>query len=142
METRIIKTFSGNGSERNRNGDSAQSTSWAQPSGVCVKQHFWLTSSHACSGISYLPGTPNKMVVADSESSSIRELNLSNGGSQGISGGDPLFADNLFRFGDRDGNFSQVLLQHPLGVLAIEDDKVYILVLLRDMHSSASGVDR
>ena len=64
------------------------------------------------------------MVVADSESSSIRELDLSNGGSQGISGGDPLFADNLFRFGDRDGSFSQVLLQHPLGVLAIEDDKV------------------
>ena len=34
IETRIIKAFSGNGSERNKNGDSAQSTSWAQPSGV------------------------------------------------------------------------------------------------------------
>jgi predicted RND superfamily exporter protein len=35
--------------------------------------------------------------VADSESSSIRVVNLKTGGSRLIAGGDPLFPENLFR---------------------------------------------
>ena len=34
-------------------------------------------------------------------------------------GGDPLFAENLFRFGDRDGSGTNALLQHPLAVLGL-----------------------
>lgn len=36
-------------------------------------------------------------------------------------GGDPLFAENLFRFGDQDGSGTGALLQHPLAVLATPD---------------------
>lgn len=64
------------------------------------------------------------MIVADSESSSIRMLNLRTGGSQLIAGGDPLIADNLFRFGDADGELKNVLLQHPLGVFAANKTQV------------------
>jgi len=106
--TQVMKAFSGNGYESNRNGSNSQGTSWAQPS-----------------GLSLLPNDEG-MIVADSESSSIRKLDLKTGGSKGIAGGDPLFAENLFRFGDEDGRLSQALLQHPLGVLATSDNKIYI----------------
>lgn len=35
--------------------------------------------------------------IADSESSSIRALNLTTGGSRLLVGGDPVFSDNLFK---------------------------------------------
>lgn len=35
--------------------------------------------------------------IADSESSSIRALDLRTGGSRSLVGGDPMFSDNLFR---------------------------------------------
>lgn len=38
---------------------------------------------------------------ADSESSSVRRLDLGSGGSRLLVGGDPMFSDNLFRFGDK-----------------------------------------
>ena len=38
-----------------------------------------------------------ELYVADSESSSIRALDLKTGGSQLLAGGDPVFSDNLFR---------------------------------------------
>ncbi len=37
------------------------------------------------------------MYVADSESSSVRVVDLETGGSRLLAGGDALFADNLFR---------------------------------------------
>lgn len=64
--------------------------------------------------------------IADSESSSIRAVNLRTGGSRSLAGGDPVIAENLFRFGDHDGIGSEVLLQHPLGVLCGKDGQVYI----------------
>lgn len=67
--------------------------------------------------------------MADSESSSIRVLNLSTGGSQLLAGGDPLFSENLFQFGDRDSESvmsPQALFQHPLAVLDKGTDIVYI----------------
>lgn len=62
--------------------------------------------------------------VADAESSSIRLLDTTTGGSSLIVGGDALFADNLFRFGDRDG--PNAALQHPLGVACIANGDIYI----------------
>ncbi|GKA57695.1 NHL repeat-containing protein 2, partial [Tanacetum coccineum] len=64
--------------------------------------------------------------IADSESSSIRALNLKTGGSRLLAGGDPVFSDNLFKFGDHDGVGSEVLLQHPLGVLCGKDGQIYV----------------
>ncbi|PPS02536.1 hypothetical protein GOBAR_AA18128 [Gossypium barbadense] len=47
-------------------------------------------------------------------------------GSRLLAGGDPVFSENLFRFGDHDGIGSDVLLQHPLGVLCAKDGQIYI----------------
>lgn len=38
-----------------------------------------------------------EIYIADSESSSIRALNLKTGGSRLLAGGDPVFSDNLFK---------------------------------------------
>lgn len=38
-----------------------------------------------------------EIYVADSESSSIRALDLKTGGSRLLAGGDPVFSDNLFK---------------------------------------------
>jgi len=67
-----------------------------------------------------------ELIVADSESSSIRAVNLKTGGSRLLAGGDPVFPENLFRFGDYDGTGSDVLLQHPLGVIYARDNQVYV----------------
>lgn len=44
---------------------------------------------------------PTNPAPADSESSSVRRLDLGSGGSRLLVGGDPMFSDNLFRFGDK-----------------------------------------
>ncbi|XP_010259233.1 PREDICTED: NHL repeat-containing protein 2 isoform X1 [Nelumbo nucifera] len=102
------RAFSGDGFERNLNGSSSTSTSFAQPSGM-----------------SFLPDL-KELCIADSESSSIRALDLKTGGTRLLAGGDPVFADNLFKFGDRDGVGSDALFQHPLGVLYGKDGQIYI----------------
>ncbi|XP_007031176.2 PREDICTED: NHL repeat-containing protein 2 [Theobroma cacao] len=104
----VTKAFSGNGYERNLNGSSPTSTSFAQPSGLSLSPDLM------------------EAYIADSESSSIRALDLKTGGSRLLAGGDPVFSDNLFRFGDHDGVGSDVLLQHPLGVLCAKDGQIYI----------------
>ncbi|KAL5565895.1 hypothetical protein UlMin_029059 [Ulmus minor] len=102
------KAFSGDGYERNLNGSSSATTSFAQPSGISLS--FDLT----------------ELYIADSESSSIRAVDLKTGGSKLLAGGDPVFSDNLFKFGDHDGTGGEVLLQHPLGVLCAKDGQIYI----------------
>ncbi|XAR49254.1 hypothetical protein NMG60_11032383, partial [Bertholletia excelsa] len=102
------RAFSGDGYERNLNGSSSTSTSFAQPSGISLSSDL---------KVAY---------IADSESSSIRALDLKTGGSRLLAGGDPFFADNLFKFGDHDGAGPEVLLQHPLGVLCGKDGQIYI----------------
>ncbi|MED6134459.1 Protein SUPPRESSOR OF QUENCHING 1, chloroplastic [Stylosanthes scabra] len=104
----ITKVFSGDGYERNLNGSSPTSSSFAQPSGLSFSRDL------------------SEIYVADSESSSIRIVDLRTGGSRLIAGGDPIFPDNLFKFGDQDGIGSEVLLQHPLGVTCAKDGEVYI----------------
>lgn len=102
------RNFSGTGYERNQNGPNGATSSWAQPSGLTT-----------------VPGG-GALLVADSESSSIRRLDLATGGASGCVGGDPLFSDNLFRFGDADGVGTAALLQHPLGLAAASDGKIYV----------------
>ncbi|XP_076913593.1 protein SUPPRESSOR OF QUENCHING 1, chloroplastic-like [Bidens hawaiensis] len=104
----VTRAFSGDGYERNSNGPSSSTTSFAQPSGISLSPDV------------------KEAYIADSESSSIRALNLQTGGSRLLVGGDPVFSDNLFKFGDRDGTGSEVLLQHPLGVLCGKDGQVYV----------------
>ncbi|XP_027351867.1 protein SUPPRESSOR OF QUENCHING 1, chloroplastic isoform X4 [Abrus precatorius] len=102
------RAFSGDGYERNLNGSSSSSTSFAQPSGLSLSQDLM------------------EIYIADSESSSIRALDLKTGGSQLLAGGDPIFPENLFKFGDQDGIGSNILLQHPLGIMCGSDGEVYI----------------
>ncbi|KAM3377972.1 protein SUPPRESSOR OF QUENCHING 1, chloroplastic [Capsicum galapagoense] len=104
----VTRAFSGNGYERNLNGSSSTNTSFAQPSGISLSRDL------------------KEAYIADSESSSIRAVDLRTGGSRSLAGGDPVFAENLFRFGDHDGIGSEVLLQHPLGVLYGKDGQIYI----------------
>ncbi|KAG5525466.1 hypothetical protein RHGRI_031948 [Rhododendron griersonianum] len=119
---------------------------WA--SGVGVAFGSTSTSFAQPSGISLSPDL-KEAYIADSESSSIRALDLKTGGSRLLAGGDPFFAENLFKvyippifpvylfsfhscllqvlqFGDHDGAGSEVLLQHPLGVLCGKDGQIYI----------------
>ncbi|ONI04256.1 hypothetical protein PRUPE_6G311900 [Prunus persica] len=104
----VTRAFSGDGYERNLNGSSSSSTSFAQPSGISLSLDL------------------KELYIADSESSSIRALDLKTGGSNLLAGGDPVFSDNLFKFGDHDGIGSEVLLQHPLGVLCAQSGQIYI----------------
>ncbi|KAG6555690.1 hypothetical protein Mapa_002927 [Marchantia paleacea] len=104
----LARVFSGDGYERNLNGKNGLSTSYAQPSGLS------------------LGADGQQMFIADSESSSVRAVDLRSGGSQLLAGGDPVFADNLFQFGDKDGVGSKALLQHPLGVMYGSDGLIYI----------------
>ncbi|XP_074348907.1 very-long-chain 3-oxoacyl-CoA reductase 1-like [Apium graveolens] len=57
------------------------------------------------SGISLSPDL-KVAYIADSESRSIRSVDLKTGGSKLLAGGDPVFSDNLFWFGDHDGTNS------------------------------------
>merc|ERR1739848_784226 len=70
---------------RNYNSGYPATTSWAQPSGLS------------------LSSSGNTMYVADSESSSVRSLDLTSGSSNAEAGGDPGFADNLLHLGIRMG---------------------------------------
>ncbi|XP_011101710.2 NHL repeat-containing protein 2-like isoform X1 [Sesamum indicum] len=102
------RAFSGDGYERNLNGASSASTSFAQPSGITLSPDL------------------KEAYIADSESSSIRALGLRTGGSRLLAGGDPIFSDNLFKFGDCDGVGSEVLLQHPLEVFCGNVGQIYL----------------
>nr|XP_027188810.1 protein SUPPRESSOR OF QUENCHING 1, chloroplastic isoform X2 [Cicer arietinum] len=75
----ITRAFSGDGYERNLNGSSSTNTSFAQPSGLSLSQDL------------------REIYIADSESSSIRAVDLKTGGSRLLAGGDPLFSENLFK---------------------------------------------
>ncbi|XP_061371915.1 protein SUPPRESSOR OF QUENCHING 1, chloroplastic isoform X2 [Gastrolobium bilobum] len=104
----VTRAFSGDGYERNLNGSSSTSTSFAQPSGLSLSQDLM------------------EIYIADSESSSIRAVDLKTGGSRLLAGGDPIFPDNLFKFGDQDGIGSDTRLQHPLGLTSAKDGEIYI----------------
>jgi DNA-binding beta-propeller fold protein YncE len=85
--------WSGTGAEAREDGLEA---AWAQPSGLALEDHL--------------------LYVADSESSSIRVIDLDTLLVETLAGGDMLHPYNLFAFGDREGSGFQARLQHPLGV--------------------------
>lgn len=64
----VTRAFSGDGYERNLNGQSSTSTSFAQPSGISLSPDM------------------QELYVADSESSSIRAVNLKTGGARLLAG--------------------------------------------------------
>jgi thiol-disulfide isomerase/thioredoxin len=89
--------FAGDGVEQNRNNTYPLKASFAQPSGLAFDS--------IC----------NCLYVADSESSSVRCVDISTGAVKALVGGDknPL---NLFAFGDLDGKGIDCRLQHCLGI--------------------------
>ena len=98
IEDSIIRPFAGSGYEGIYDSDLG-TAEFAQPSGLSLHK-----------GILY---------VADSESSSIRAIDISGRRVKTIVGRD------LFVFGYKDGSVYDALLQHPLGVDAYKDS-IYI----------------
>lgn len=103
----------GSGREENRNNHYPMSAGLAQPSGLTY-------------------GPPNNVqqagciYVADSESSTIRQIDLQSGRVLGLVGGG-VDVRNLFAYGDIDGIGLDVKLQHPLGVTyCSHDEKLYV----------------
>ncbi|XP_008569253.1 PREDICTED: NHL repeat-containing protein 2, partial [Galeopterus variegatus] len=91
--------FAGSGNEENRNNAYPHKAGFAQPSGLSLaSEDPW-----SC------------LFVADSESSTVRTVSLTDGAVKHLVGGerDPM---NLFAFGDVDGVGISAKLQHPLGV--------------------------
>ncbi|GLV31685.1 uncharacterized protein CBL_07445 [Carabus blaptoides fortunei] len=96
--------IAGNGKEENRNNAYPHSAAFAQPSGLALCKE-------------------NKEVfVADSESSSIRRLSLTDGKVTAVVGGDRS-PTNLFGFGDIDGKLYEAKLQHPIGLVMSKDER-------------------
>ena len=90
IDSGIVSNFAGTGQELLMDGPRL-SAAFAQPSGLSVGD--------------------GKLFLADSETSSIRSINLDKVGQTMTYVG-----SGLFDFGDRDGNGISAELQHPLGV--------------------------
>lgn len=100
--------IAGNGVEENRNNSYPMNASFAQPSGISIMR------------------STKELFIADSESSSIRKMTLTDGKVMAVAGGDrnPV---NLFAYGDVDSKLYLAKFQHPLGVTANEkDSNVYV----------------
>jgi len=91
--------FSGSGAEENRNNSYPHKAGFAQPSGVSLA----LDKPFRC------------LFVADSESSSVRSVDVATGATKALVGADR-DPTNLFAFGDQDGKGVEAKLQHPLAV--------------------------
>jgi sugar lactone lactonase YvrE len=100
LPSRQVSLYAGSSREAREDG-SLTHASFAQPSGLATDG--------------------KRLFVADSETSTIRAVDLPGHGSQvrTLAGGD------LFQFGDRDGVGDAARLQHPLG-LAYHDGVIYI----------------
>lgn len=99
--------FSGTGQELHLNSKEPLSAAWSQPSGLSLGKEI--------------------LYIADSESSSIRCIDLSTGKTSTLAGGDQDNPNDLFYFGDRTGPASQALFQHPLAVLWLEETKELLI---------------
>ena len=98
LDSKKVDVFAGSGAEARRDGPRLQAA-FAQPSGLATDG--------------------KTLFVADSESSTIRAINLASGEVKTLAGGD------LFDFGDKDGRGDNVRLQHPLG-LDYHDGALYL----------------
>lgn len=95
LDRGVIGVFAGTGMERRQDGPR-RAAGFAQPSGLATDGR--------------------RLFVADSESSSVRMLDLATGQVTTVAGGGPDPGD-LFVFGDQDGVGEEARLQHPLGIL-------------------------
>ena len=111
-ESGACRNYSGSGREQNLNHADPRQAAWAQPSGLTI-------------GAGWL-------FVADSESSSIRGVELASGRTTTFVGGEDANPRNLFAFGDQDGKGDEARLQHCLGVLWLENEK---RVLVADTYN-------
>lgn len=94
LKTQRVESFAGSGQEARIDGDRS-TAAFAQPSGIT--------------------GDGENLYIADSEISSVRQINLKTGAVSTLAGGD------LFTFGDTDGLGNDVRLQHPLGIVFHEN---------------------
>ncbi|KAJ8317299.1 hypothetical protein KUTeg_005203, partial [Tegillarca granosa] len=103
--------IAGSGNEENRNNSYPDKAAFAQPSGLALS-----TDEEV-----------NTVYIADSESSSIRQMSLKDGTVKGLVGGerDPV---NLFAYGDQDGIGVQAKLQHPLAVALVTENAGPLLI--------------
>jgi len=92
--------ISGSGAEENRNNSYPTKAGFAQPSGLSIDCEYQASGA---------------LFIADSESSTIRRMDLKDGSVKNVCGGerDPC---NLFAYGDVDGVGIGAKLQHPLAV--------------------------
>jgi thiol-disulfide isomerase/thioredoxin len=70
-----------------------------------------------------LAATPDRLWVADSETSALRYVSRETDGSYTVS---TAVGTGLFDFGHRDGEAGQALLQHPLGVTVLPDGSIAV----------------
>jgi thiol-disulfide isomerase/thioredoxin len=101
LATGVSAWFAGTGRESTLNGPRFEAE-LAQPSAVVV--------------------VGDRLIFADSESSSIRYAEIAERGETGVLAGSD---ENLFDFGDADGVGTEARLQHPLG-LAVAGDSVFV----------------
>jgi len=111
VKSGTIGPFSGDGRERLRDGTHA-SASFNQPSGLAV--------------------IGEKLYVADSEISGVREVDLDPTGSVRT-----VIGTGLFEFGDQDGTGEAVRCQHVLGVAALNG----LLVFTDSYNHKIKSVD-
>jgi len=97
--THTISVLAGTGAEARVDGPFDR-CAFAQPSGLAL--------------------AGDRLSIADSEISCVREADLQAKTVRTIAGGD------LFEFGDQDGVGDAVRLQHPMGIAAAAGDRLYI----------------
>ena len=107
LKKKTAQNFSGNGSEQNLNHPDPLQAAWAQPSGLTIGM--------------------NELFIADSESSTVRSINLNSGSTRTIAGGEDAKPRNLFAFGDIDGIGESAKMQHVLGVQWWEEEEKIIV---------------
>ena len=99
LDTLEARPFAGSGREDIIDGQRLEAA-MAQPSGLATDG--------------------NRLYVADSETSSVRAVDLGAAGSLKT-----VVGEGLFEFGDQDGTGPQVQLQHPLGV-TLHQERLYL----------------
>ncbi len=103
LKTNRIEPFAGTGHEARRDGERMQAA-FAQPSGITGE---------------VIGGQLTRLFIADSEISSVRQIDMRSDRVSTLVGGD------LFQYGDQDGTADSVRLQHPLGVL-FQEGRLYL----------------
>jgi DNA-binding beta-propeller fold protein YncE len=94
-----LRHYAGSGQEGIADGSLIRS-SFSQPSGLSL--------------------AGNWLYVADAEDSGVRRIDLDRGQVETLVG------TGLFDFGDRDGPFESALLQHVLGIAALDEGRILI----------------